>query len=479
MQHVPLRDRLGNSSLVSKELHAAAVEATQSLELFMPCEAHTTVPNLTGCLSSWISHYGQHLTKVMLRGFKQPLRHLSCPNLLDLELSSVFKDGSVQLGPAADGTLGVIKDCIKLTRLHMRCRIIDATVDGVYDNLSSLVDLQHLDFSGKVDTPVLGLSAATLPRLQRLAHLTVTTLSEENLVQLGGLPSLQELDLAADEDVDVGPSSVPGISFPASLSRLVLSTPVEAGILLLVPTTLRNLQVECYVESPTEGPGSFLAGMGRLQHLTQLVVRRRDPEWPPAGPTYSTLAASSNLVTLELAVTSVPQGIWSHVFGTAHKLPHLTCLSLADTGHEGGMLAASPRWGAAELSSLVSCCPGLCKIDGPSLEPGPQLSELHKLTALTRLHVWYFLDDTTVVAESVKCLAAVTQLRELDISMDRPDFPLASLLALTSLTALTYLSCVTDITAQWDPVAAAASRMSGMSLDQVVEMQLQHEILKV
>lgn len=101
MQHVPLRDRLGNCSLVSKELHAAAVEATQSLELFMPCEAHTTVPNLTGCLSSWVSHYGQHLTKVMLRGFKQPLRHLSCPNLLDLELSSVFKDGSVQLGPAA------------------------------------------------------------------------------------------------------------------------------------------------------------------------------------------------------------------------------------------------------------------------------------------------------------------------------------------------------------------------------------------
>ena len=63
--------------------------------------------------------------------------------------------------------------------------------------------------------------------------------------------------------------------------------------------------------------------------------------------------------------------------------------------------------------------------------------------------------------------------------MDRPDFHVASLLALTSLTALTYLSCVTDITAQWDPVAAATSRMSGMSLDQGAEMQLEHEILQV
>jgi hypothetical protein len=89
------------------------------------------------------------------------------------------------------------------------------------------------------------------------------------------------------------------------------------------------------------------------------------------------------------------------------------------------------------------------------------VSELHELTALARLHVWYLSDDTTVVEESVKCLAAVTQLRELVISMDRPDFPVASLLALSSLTALTYLSCVKDTAARWDAVAAAASLLSG------------------
>ena len=87
------------------------------------------------------------------------------------------------------------------------------------------------------------LSSATLPSMQQLTHLDVHSLSVENLLQLGGLTNLQELHLTAADDIVVGPSTVSGLSFPASLTELVLESSVEAGWLALVPSGLQHLFV--------------------------------------------------------------------------------------------------------------------------------------------------------------------------------------------------------------------------------------------
>ena len=181
---------------------------------------------------------------------------------------------------------------------------------------------------------------------------------------------------------------------------------------------------------------SFLA---QLQHLTRLSIL---PEpisalkWPPAGPAYSALTASSSLVYLALTDVTCPEGIWPHVFPAARMLPHLTAFSVhAICMPDVPVLC--PTWGAADLSSLVSCCPGLCDIDALSVQPGVHVSELHKLTALTHLLVDFKGPDS--FDESVRGLAGLKQLHFLELVQVGPTFKVASLLPLTSLTALTRL----------------------------------------
>jgi hypothetical protein len=207
---------------------------------------------------------------------------------------------------------------------------------------------------------------------------------------------------------------------------------------------MQDLCLDCDVEHVDEGPGSFLSCMAamssKLQHLTRLEVSAYGWQWPPAGPAYSALTANSMLVELNVLASELPPGIWPYVFPSTQKLAHLTSLELRDSELLGSF-DESPRWGAADLSSLASCCPSLCAIDILSLHPGPHVSELRKLTALTRVDVWRYSDDLASVAESVRGLASVTQLRSLHISSNVAYMPVASLLPLTSLTALTKLDC--------------------------------------
>lgn len=121
------------------------------------------------------------------------------------------------------------------------------------------------------------------------------------------------------------------------------------------------------------------------------------------------------------------------VSGT-RKLPHLTSLVLEDTIGLGGALLG-PLWGAADISCLVSCCPNLASIETMYLQPGLHVSELYKLTDLTRLHVYYRLFGADSIDESVLGLAAVTQLQYLSLRVS-PNLSFGSLLPLTSLTAL-------------------------------------------
>jgi hypothetical protein len=439
MQHVPLKERLSSSCLVSRRMHAAATTATQELQLAWGW------PNLDKSLEGWLFQYGQHVTCMYLRSPSWPLLQLPCPNLQKLVLWQCM----VQLGEAADGKAGVLKACTKLTCLVFGGCFADAVEGSIVDSLSSLVHLQHLDV--RTYRTLGGLSVATLPRLQHLTHLDVQ-LSAENHLQLGGLTTLQQLHLHIGDEA-VRYSNLPGFVLPASLRKLVLQWPnvdpeatdiilakLEAGMLSVIPTTLQELQVECLIEGPAEGPDSWLCNMAHLQHLTKLLLLPNGSlEWPPVGPAYSALTASSHLVHLEMYDAGLPDGAWSYMFPAAHKLPHLTSLRM-QRGAAWLESGVPPRWTAAETSSLVSCCPSLCEVTRLRLQLGPHVSELHKLTALTRLHVMYEgLDGPGSFEESMRGLAAVTQLLELDLLHVSETLSVAALLPLTSLTALNKL----------------------------------------
>jgi hypothetical protein len=238
--------------------------------------------------------------------------------------------------------------------------------------------------------------------MQQLTHLDSRSLSEENLPQVGALTNLQQW-------------------------------------------VLQDLWIECDISSPAEGPGSFLSGMARLQHLTRLHVQPQwdlELEWPLAGPAYSALTVSSNLVSLELHNLRLPdECVWQHVFPAAHKLPQLTCLYIDDGYRAWGALPPPSAWDAADVSSLVGCCPNISSVDTITLQHGTHVSELQKLKGLTDLCVYYCIDSVTAFEQSLKGLAAVTQLRRLHVSLDSDDLSAASLLPLTRLTALTQLQC--------------------------------------
>jgi hypothetical protein len=101
-------------------------------------------------------------------------------------------------------------------------------------------------------------------------------------------------------------------------------------------------------------------------------------------------------------------------------------------------------WGAADLSRLVSCCPNLFGfLDDPlHLLHGSHVSELHKLTGLTNLSVMYGAGDLASCQESMKGLAAITQLQSLSVDLrGTSSMTVATLLPLPSLTCLTSLHC--------------------------------------
>ena len=182
--------------------------------------------------------------------------------------------------------------------------------------------------------------------------------------------------------------------------------------------------------------------MARLQHLTALSLHPENaPDWPPAGLAYSALTTSSNLVHLAIGDTSCPHGVWPYMFPTSRKLPHLTALELRAVNND---CADLPSWYASDLTNLVGCCPSLYAAGFLSLQHGPCVSELRKLTALTRLSLYYCQDDPDNFEGSMRGLAAVTRLRDLDVLHDTADVKVASLLPLTSLTALTKLRAQLD-----------------------------------
>jgi hypothetical protein len=266
-------------------------------------------------------------------------------------------------------------------------------------------------------------------------------MSDENICQLSTLTNLQEAHLDfAIVDFPVGLAMFDDLSFPASLTKLVLCSMVEADMVSAAPAELKHLELLSLVDGPDEEAESLLFCLGRLQHLTALCIEPVGGlDWPPAGPAYSALTASSSLVSLVLRSTNIPGCAWPHVFCMPNQLLHLTSLHV-DEEQEWGASTNVSAWGAAGVSSLITCCPNLCEVEF-TLQPGLHISELHKLTALTSLEVRFSSGIAPAFQQSLKGLAAVTQLQELSAYLDNPDLQVSSLLPLTSLTALTGLRC--------------------------------------
>jgi hypothetical protein len=78
------------------------------------------------------------------------------------------------------------------------------------------------------------------------------------------------------------------------------------------------------------------------------------------------------------------------------------------------------------------------------LQLGPHVSELQRLTGLTRLSAMYDSGDLADYQEYLVGLAALTQLHNLKFEFSE-QLTVASLLPLTSLTALTEFEC------RWQP----------------------------
>ena len=453
MQHVPLKDRLTNCCLVNSRLHVAAVAATEMLELsFGPWQGGIS-PGHADSIFTWLSHYGQHLTRLSMDHCCKPLLQLPCPNLLELQLGG--HECTVQLGPAADGNPGVIQSCTKLTRLEVWCDALDTDTTVINDGLMSLVHLQHLNVGPVLQAPGAEhpLIGDTLPSFQHLTYLEVHRLSIENLLQLGTLTNLQELRLSADDlslnDIAVGPSSVPGLGLPTSLTRLGLLSPMEAGLLSLIPADLQDLSIEHGVHGPAVGPDSFLSGLARLQNLNRLYIDPyKNMHWPAPGPVYSALTASTGLISLEIIEPQFPKGVWQHVFPAKRILPHLNFISVphkAEWGDRGPEFA----WGAADVSGLVGCCPNLHMIEEIHLQHGMHVSQLHRLTALTYVNLIYDRDSVAAFEQSVKGLAGLSQIRHMRVELDSVELTVAGLLPLTKLTALTALYCEIPLDAGW------------------------------
>jgi hypothetical protein len=455
MHQVPVRDRLTSCCLVNSKLHAAAVAATDSLTLgqnaWLYPEFIISDPQRAQAALEWLASYSQQLwqmTSLEFQSFPQTLHQLPCPKLLDL---TVQYSCSVQLGSSATPHPGVISGCTNLTKLELSCNIIDARGSAeVCGSLSSLVHLQHLHLMPRNEQfryqAIDGLSSGTLPCLKHLTHLDVYNLSMENIYELSALTNLRQLGLETDPGVVVGPRTVPDMVFPASLTQLRLASPVEAAILSAVPAGLTDLGIYSVVQGPTEGPDSLLSGIARLSSLTRLhcFVQSDGSDLPPAGPAYSALTSSSNLVELAMYGNVLPEGVWPFVFPAARTLPHLTqfCASY-EYGYADPALPGA--WSAADVASLVKCCPNLCKIEEMTMQRGSHVSELNKLTALTDIDLHYGPGDQPAVEATMQGLSAVTRLQKLSLDLHCFVVSVTALLPLMRLTALDWLGFSCDL----------------------------------
>lgn len=444
LKHIPLRDRLGSCSLVSKTFHAASAAATESISVY---DQHRE----DGLLAWLAQDYGRHVTRLVIWS-ASALTALPClHNLRELELGFC----RVQLGPTGSQP-GVLQACTGLTKLviHGSSAFDKDTAAG---SLSVLVNLQSL----RVETPpcyansqspgnYFSLPGTVLPSLVRLTSLELSTPQLEGMQHLSSMSRLCELKLTFQSPVSFTPALAPsGFYLPPSLRSLKLLAELLYDPWVLDPTVLQKatglqvLVVHCAIVS--DG-AALLAVLSTMQQLQQLRLHCKSIGWPAVSLAYSALIPTS-LMKLELHLCLPPAGAMQHTFTPGRVLPQLQHIMMRPS-----YALTRPLYDCdqAELSSLASTCPSLQELQC-GLLPGVSMACCTQLTGLRTLHV---LQAGSVEHHTARVqeLAALTTLHCLELGWELAGSKLscAALQPLTALKQLVWLQCWQSPTAGSD-----------------------------
>jgi hypothetical protein len=416
---------LFNAARAHSRLHQAAVQALSSVTVSRIQQQQ----QLDGLLR-YLSKYG-HQVDLMDLACSRFDRISLCQLPDHLHLSSLkLAHLDLQLQPGS-GVQGLVRPGVPLKQLQLHdCDLLDGA-KGLAAALTLLPRLQHFSFRITKWTLSSGNSFPmdSLSALQQLTYLeiAVAEVRKPSLQPLQALTRLVDLRLSLAGAVALDSSMVAGAKH---LTRLELIGRVLPGPdALATLTQLQHLQLGLW-----DRLGQAVAAqlLPQLQHLQQLTHLRLSPNVfqgasPPAAA-FSALTASSKLQHLDISGCKLAARVWQHMFPAGRQLLFLQFLDISCVKEPGYDPAPAP-----DGSRLVSCCPGLQRLDIRHLQCSAK--RLASLTGLSRLHTLRLASRTQV--EGVEAVLQLTGLRELQLQS--PESPAGLPLQLAQLKQLTHL----------------------------------------
>lgn len=425
LQLIPLHERLSSCSLVQRRWAAAAAASNNM-------EANITSEQQLAQLQAWLQQHGRHLTSLQLSskcsgGTQVKLKHLPCPNLLELQLRNLM----VGLAPGRQTRQhkpGVLAACTRLQRLRFDdyCTFQDPRDDLVA--LAANKSIRNLDvqqYGCHIDDGA-SLDALTqlMPQLTSLTLMQRKWLSKvPSWLDSGLLTGLQALHLdgsssdgSSTERCQISLAQLAAVVSAAPLQRLELikyrmqletTSAPAAGL-----PSLQHLKMEsCYLRSTDEDAVllAWLQACGGFRHLhLRGVLTAKNPNLPA----FSALTACSKLAYLDLlADAALPAGTIMHMFSGERLFPSLVELNVtlaefneSDAQH---LVRSCPALHTLRLHHYVTH-PGLA-MPAPSGRHGAGLAVLHALPLLRTLAVGDIL--STATAQQLARTAGLTNLR--------------------------------------------------------------------
>jgi hypothetical protein len=477
LQQLPVKDRL-QAGLACSTWQTAADAATDSIVLNSTDRLNSTDSAGLQALHRWLQRRGHNVFSVQLKlAYDTLLQQLPCAKLRDVHL-----EGGIVAWPLLPPTAAS-----QLTRLVLQgvraCSRAEQPVGDITPSaeaaqqlvkgISSLTSLQHLviDVCGLC---AMGCAAAcqALQTLHGLTHLELQQMGsalqgpQQHLSHLKNLQVLS-LSFAGGEHCPAGLQHLQRLSRLSFLGRVSITQAHSSSIGRL--TGLRDLTLkDCEVEA------GALSDVTALQHaclqgvtwrsaaaLEQWLAQQRHLTRLEGGLSYepadifAAVTASTTLQELDLSSSYLASAAWQHMFPAGRQLLHLHTLWLGWSGYN---IAVA---GAAEVASLVQCCPALRSLQACHVLPvEPSLSRLQHLTCLHALQAQG--------AAQALSLGSLTLLRQLKLSNNhagqakkwkRQD--LQPLLQLPHLTNLSIIACLPAFTVS-DSAAAVLKQLPGL-----------------
>ena len=441
-------------------LHQAAVLALRSIKASISTHVYTSVQQRTDSLLLYLARHGRHVDSLDLSGGSANFPG-NFPQ--GLQLTSLLLDGFyLQLLPAV-GQQGLLAQFGAATLRQVQladCKLLDGP-DGLAAALAQLPVLEHLSVRDTNCMQVDGnkcswFATDELSVLQRLTYLELASSMwygrDKLLLQpLQALTGLVELHLKAAWGADdISASMLLGMH---NLTRLELPAcscePDALGAL----TKLQHLVLFKSAALGEAGEVQLLSQLQYLQQLTYLQLwgqQRLKEQGDLHAAVYSNLTASNKLCHLGISGCTLPVGVWQHVFPLGRQLLCLTSLDV----YSGELSGVS----APEGSRLVTCCPGLQRLDAACLQCTAELlCPLQGLSGLRTLLLghseWRLADNRRSAinlkpqgengqpSKEVTALCQLTGLRELSL-LCWHKMSSQELLQLSKLKQLTSLKCV-------------------------------------